>query len=153
MPQKRNPVALYTLRMRASETVAAAEAFLIMSHNVNSAMPDYKRGQLLSPARTLEIAEGDGRSAPESFRWSGHRPSNAQRLRLKSIIPRRPNLLTHCNAKPTYPSRLGHHFASELVTFGRSNHLRPAELPFEKVRQIYADFGKGGRAEPEPAAR
>jgi argininosuccinate lyase len=57
MPQKRNPVALYTLRTRASESVGAAEAFLIMSHNVDSDMPDYKRGQLSSPAHTLELAK------------------------------------------------------------------------------------------------
>ncbi|MBL7406431.1 argininosuccinate lyase, partial [Escherichia coli] len=36
MPQKRNPVALYSLRMKASDVVGAAQAFVIMAHNVDS---------------------------------------------------------------------------------------------------------------------
>jgi len=46
------------------------------------------------------------------------------------------------------PFRLGHHFASELVTFGRGNHLKPADIPFNEVRRIYADSARAAGVDP-----
>ncbi|MCS6764554.1 MAG: hypothetical protein MO853_12110 [Candidatus Protistobacter heckmanni] len=40
------------------------------------------------------------------------------------------------------PFRVGHHFASDLVTFGRANKMKPADIPFDKVREIYAEAVK-----------
>ena len=36
------------------------------------------------------------------------------------------------------PFRVGHGFASDLVTYGRNNHLTPAQLPYEEAQKAFA---------------
>ena len=102
--------------MHASETVGAAEAFLIMSHNVDSGMPDYKRGQLLSPASTLVLAR-DGRSAPEGISWTGHR-SGTGSGRVDADYSTTTEVADTLQREADVPFRLGHHFASDTSPLG-----------------------------------
>jgi argininosuccinate lyase len=57
------------------------------------------------------------------------------------------------------PFRVGHHFASDIVTYGRGHHLRPAEIPYDVAQRLFGDawkaFGKNNERLPltEPQFR
>ena len=148
MPQKRNPVALYTLRMKASDVVGGAMAFAVMAHNVDSGMPDYKRNQMMPPARTLAAAAEmcrrwvsvlDGLVVDRDRAADEVAADYATTTELADTLQREANV----------PFRLGHHFASELVTYGRGHDLRPADLPFDAVKRIYAEAAAGPGLPPD----
>lgn len=133
MPQKRNPYGLNVLRLQASEVIGAAETFLLEAHNVTPGMPDYKReqsqktledatamfglysalidGLVVNPERALAEVEGDYSTTTEL----------ADTLQRVSDVP----------------FRIGHHFASELVDYGRSHDLAPGQIPFAEAQRIY----------------
>lgn len=148
MPQKRNPVALYSLRMKASDVVGAAQAFVIMSHNVDSGMPDYKRNQAEPPGRTVSEA------AETCRRWTRvldglviDRERAADEV--AADYSTTTELADTLQREADVPFRLGHHFASELVSYGRSHDLRPADLPFTEVKRIYAEAAAGSGLKPD----
>lgn len=135
MPQKRNPNALNVVRLQASTVVGGATMYMIQSHNVTPGMPDYKReqsqktiedtvqlmtlfGQLLdglvvNPERALAEVDAEYSTTTE----------------LADVLQREADV----------PFRAGHHFASELVTFGRANKLKPAQIQFADAKRIYAE--------------
>ena len=41
------------------------------------------------------------------------------------------------------PFRIGHHFASEMTTYGRAHGKRPKELTWEELQKIYTDSTHG----------
>ncbi len=138
MPQKRNPTILNSLRLQASTVLGEAQLFAIESHNVTPGMPDYKRE---GSQRTLE-------DAAEMFRMLS--------LLLDNLVVSKERALDEVNAEYSttteladvlqreadVPFRVGHHFASELVDFGRKNALRPAQIPYAEAQRIYAEAGK-----------
>ena len=138
MPQKRNPTVLNNTRLSASEVLADAQGYMVIAHNVTPGMPDYKREH---SSRALE-------SATRMFVNVG--------LLFDNLVVNATRALDEVNAEwsttteladvlqreADVPFRAGHHFASELVTFGRDRKLRPADLAFADVRRIWIEAGK-----------
>lgn len=133
MPQKRNPTGLVRLRTLASQLVGSATAFSIQAHNVPSGMHDYKPD---GPDPVLHDAAqmfDDLAELLPAFRFDAERALDEVNAEYSTTT----ELADVLQRDADVPFRAGHHFASELVTYGRGNRLRPAEIPYSEARRLY----------------
>ena len=138
MPQKRNPTILNSLRLQASTVVGDAAAFAIASHNVTPGMPDYKRD---GSQETLEDTTKMFRQVAALFDNLVVDPERSL-AEVNAEYSTTTELADVLQREADVPFRVGHHFASELVDYGRSRKLRAAEIPFAEARRIYAEAGR-----------
>jgi len=138
MPQKRNPTGMVGLRTQASKVIGEAQTFMILAHNVAAGMGDYKGDQ-------PDIVLRDAARMFESFA-----------ALMKTFVFDEARALAEVNADYSttteladtlqrvadVPFRVGHHFASDLVNYGRSNNLKPAEIPYREAQRIYTEVAK-----------
>ena len=144
LPQKRNPSGLVFLRERASMLLGHAHTFLLMAHNVQAGMSDYK---------PIDPKQGD---MPNSVLRETAEVLASFTAVLKTLAFDEKRALDEVNADYSMtteladilqrdadvPFRVGHHFASDLVNFGRSRNLRPADIGYEDAKRIYAEAAK-----------
>lgn len=145
MPQKHNPGLLNSTRRDASTAVTLALGPQLRAHNLPPGMSDAKEVRdnsamvrsaivvlqnwqrilgalVISPQRALDELNSDWTASQE----------------LADLLMR----------KYQVPFRIGHHFASELVTYARAHDIRPREFPYEQARRIYREsVHEGGGAE------
>jgi argininosuccinate lyase len=135
MPQKRNPGVIMRAREEASNVVGLAQTVTLRAHNVTTGMTDYKSpwaelgffphavrmvndfdvvmdALTINPRRSLEELEDDWTPSMEL----------AETLQMEHQIP----------------FRVGHSFASAMVTYARANGLRPRDFPYAKAVELYA---------------
>lgn len=136
MPQKRNPGLIMRAREAASNVVGLGHTVAIRAHNVTTGMTDYKE-----PAAQLGFF-------PQAVRMVA--ATNAV-LDALSINPKRSleeleddwttsmELAETLQKDHQVPFRVGHSFASSMVTHARANGLRPREFPYEKAVELYAE--------------
>jgi argininosuccinate lyase len=136
MPQKQNPGVIMGVRGKASDVVAAAQWVTMRAHNVQPGMTDYKdawqtpktfvlsvemlqqfstvmKSLNIDPARALEELNSDWTTSSEL----------ADTLQRVNQIP----------------FRVGHHFASEVVTRAKAKNLKPAQFPYAEAVTIFAE--------------
>lgn len=134
MPQKRNPYALNVLRLQASDVVGSAMTFQLEAHNVSPGMPDYKRDQVektldLTTDSFVKLADLMNNLIIDKDRALQEVDADySTTTELADILQRDSDI----------PFRVGHHFASDLVSYGRANKLKPSDIPFDAVQQLYA---------------
>ena len=139
MPQKANPGLLNATRRDASTAVSLALGPILRAHNLPPGMADAKEVRdnsalvrsaigvlsswnrilnqlVVSPERALEELNSDWTASQE----------------LADLLMRKYKL----------PFRVGHHFASEVVDYGRDHNIRPSAFPYEEARRIYASAVK-----------
>jgi argininosuccinate lyase len=134
MPQKRNPGLITQARMAASDVVGLAEAAVIRSHNVTSGMVDYK-----SQAEELGVFAQAVRMVGATDRVFDAIVVNKPRAReeLESDWTSTMNLAEWLLQSHQIPFRIGHGFASQLVSYARPLDLTPKTIPFDKVTEIF----------------
>jgi len=145
MPQKRNPTSLVGLRTAASAIVGSATTFQIQSHNVMAGMGDYK-GDL--PDRVLKDAAAlyrDLSSVVKALSFDAARALDEVDREYSTTT----ELADTLQRVADVPFRVGHHFASELVNYGRSKDMRPADIPYVEAQRIYAESARTFRIERE----
>jgi argininosuccinate lyase len=135
MPQKRNPYGLNLLRLQASDVVGGAMTYQFEAHNVTPGMPDYKRDQV---EKTLD-------QTAISFTMLADLLSNLQIDKDRALqevdadYSTTTELADMLQRDSDVPFRVGHHFASDLVTYGRLNKIKPADIAFPEVQRIYGE--------------
>ncbi len=138
MPQKRNPTALVELRQQTSAIVGQVMTYIVESHNVVQGMEDYKTN---TPTQALNAAA----HVYESLATLMGALSFDERRALEEVSAEystTTELADILQRVADVPFRVGHHFASELVNFGRGRNLRPAEIPFDEARRIFEESAR-----------
>ena len=137
MPQKQNPGIIQGARIKATDVVALAHWATLRAHNVTPGMTDYKeevprtyvsavemfnqfvtvlRALKVDPKRSLEELNGD---------WTTSMELAETLQRLHGV-----------------PFRVGHHFASLVVTDARKSGLRPNQFPYVRAVELYAEAAR-----------
>jgi argininosuccinate lyase len=138
MPQKRNPTILNNLRLTASTVVGEAQVFTFQAHNVTLGMPDYKREQTQHTLEEAITMFGQLQTLFDNLVVNPERALDEVNAEYSTTT----ELADVLQREADVPFRVGHHFASELVTFGRGRELRPADLAFDDVVRIWGTAGK-----------
>jgi argininosuccinate lyase len=136
MPQKRNPGLLNRTRANASRVITLGIGRAIQAHNVPPGMPDVKNSdasceilnstsQVLSDwKQILEALIIDPKRALEELNldWTASQE-------LADVLMRQHKL----------PFRVGHHFASKVVTYAKAHDIRPSDFSYVEAKRIYAE--------------
>ena len=147
MPQKRNPKGMVMLRAQASTVIGLAQTYFLLAHNVQSGMSDYKAfitdpqtgGNPVTVLRELGAFASNFEVVLQKIRFDEARA----REELDSDYSTTTELADVLQRVADVPFRVGHHFASELVTYGRTARLRPAQIPFQAACAIFSEVARG----------
>jgi argininosuccinate lyase len=138
MPQKRNPSSIVYTRALASEVIGSAQTYTLRAHNVQAGMTDYK---ITEPDPTLRQATRmlvQATGILKALRFDPARALDEVNADYSTTTELADTLQRVANV----PFRVGHHFASNVVTFGRSHNLRPSQIPYAEAQRIYAESAR-----------
>jgi argininosuccinate lyase len=140
MPQKRNPNVITGLREVSSTVVGDAGRVFLLAHNTSVGDYDYRRQgpvvQTTDRARTMYKAFSTVLDNLIVYPARALAEVNADYSTMTEVADM---LLRDCDV----PFRIGHHFASELTTYGRSHNLVPKDIPYQEAARIYKDVTGG----------
>jgi argininosuccinate lyase len=149
MPQKRNPGPLEALRINCTMVAGDAQTVWLLAHNASSGMNDSKEG-----SRVLRTSD----EAREMYKTFGVVVGGLVVNPKRSLAEVDADYSTMTEVADTLlrhagiPFRTGHHYASEITTFGREHGKRPKDLSDAELARIY-EQAAGGEKLPLPPQR
>jgi argininosuccinate lyase len=141
MPQKANPGVIQNTRALASDVVGSVQQVVLRAHNVTPGMIDYKYSWTSGQGATFVKGSQMLRDAADvmaSLRVDAKRSLEE----LESDWTTSMELAETLQREHKVPFRVGHHFASEIVTYAREHTLLPKAFPYAEAVRIYAEAGK-----------
>ncbi len=137
MPQKRNPGIIQKTRAKASDVIGAAHTAVIRAHNLQLGMYDNKESVSEDNSAVFVHAVHMLQLANWAFSMLKVLPERAlEELNNDwTCTMALAETLQHVHA---VPFRVGHHFASDMVTVAREDGYLPTTFPYAKAVEIYA---------------
>lgn len=144
MPQKRNPIALERLHLTASTVTGEAVTYFIQCTNVRSGMGDYKSGMPIQVTKSAGALYRDLASLVKNMIFDPKRALDE----VNSDYSVATELADVLQRDADVPFRAGHHFASEIVSYARPRHLKPAEMPYSEAARLYHEVATSFKVSP-----
>jgi argininosuccinate lyase len=138
MPQKRNPNALHNVRVVASEVLGVSTTYLFKAHNVPHGLSDYKGGEPVEALNRMARMLNNLTAVVRQLNFNAKRALDEVNADYSTTT----ELADILQRDADVPFRVGHHFASELVNYGRGNNLRPIDIDYAQAKRIYAEAAK-----------
>ena len=134
MPQKRNPGLLMRTRESASDVVGLAQTVTLRAHNVTTGMTDYKFA-----FDSLGLFQSTDEMFKSMDAVLDALQINPQRAldELESEWTTSMELADTLERTQKVPFRIGHSFASLIVTEARSNGTTPKTFPYADAQKLY----------------
>lgn len=136
MPQKRNPGILNKTRARASDVIGATTTAFFRAHNLNLGMYDNKESVLEDNAKVFNLTVSMLELTTLAFSMLKINKERALE-ELENDWTCTMALAEQLQMKYNVPFRVGHNFASDVVTKGRANGWLPKNFPFEEAQKSY----------------
>lgn len=141
MPQKANPGVIQDARGLASDVVASVQNVVLRAHNVTPGMIDYKYSWTAERARTFVLATRLLRDATDVLASLRVDPKRSLE-ELESDWTTSMELAETLQREHRIPFRVGHHFASEVVSYAREHALLPKTFPYAEAQRLYVEAGR-----------
>jgi argininosuccinate lyase len=124
------------VRLLATSVVGSAHTVTLNAHNTNSGMNDYRPGtqaaDAAAKAQEMYLAYVD---VMRSLVVDPARSLQEVEIDYSTMTEVADVLLRHADV----PFRVGHHYASELTTYGRAHGKRPKDLTDKELTHIYEE--------------
>ena len=134
MPQKRNPAALEQLRAQSSLLLSEMQGPFMLAHNVRTGMFDYRAYDPLPTSRPVNLFT----LLKKVINSIVVDPAQA-RFEVDADYSTVTEVADMLLQKAGIPFRIGHHFASAIVDYGRSRKIRLQEISYEVAARLYEE--------------